>query len=109
MHYSSLPANTEVIYLQGHLNASNATELQERLAVAVASMQNRDLLVDMGLVESIDSAGLMALVSALKQAQSRNRKLLLSSVSPSVRIIFELTQLDRVFGIVDSAVALAAA
>ncbi len=55
----------------------------------------------MGQVESIDSAGLMVLVSALSMAQRLNKRLSLCSVSHSVRMIFELTQLDKVFEIFD--------
>lgn len=87
---------------QGHLNASNATEFQYELIKAISSPESSALLVDMRQVESLDSAGLMALVSALSKAQHLNKRFTLCSVSPSIRIIFELTQLDQVFEIFDS-------
>jgi anti-sigma B factor antagonist len=55
--------------------------------------------VDLEQVESLDSAGLMALVSGVKLAQRLGLSLSLSSVSPTLKIIFELTQLDKVFEI----------
>jgi anti-sigma B factor antagonist len=94
-----------VICLQGHLNAANAAHLHERLATAVISDTNASLLVDMGEVESLDSAGLMALVSALTLAQRLNKRFGLCAISPSIQIIFELTQLDRVFDIFENALA----
>jgi anti-sigma B factor antagonist len=41
----------------------------------------------------------MALVATLTLAQRMNKPFGLVGISPSVRIIFELTQLDRVFEI----------
>ena len=92
-----------IICLQGHLNAAGASDLQEQLTMAVLSDANAMLLVDMSGVESLDSAGLMALVSALTLAQTLNKRFSLCAVSPAIRIIFELTQLDRVFEIFESA------
>ncbi len=86
----------------GSLNSGNAITFQHQLNAAVLSEQHSSLLVDMGQVESIDSAGLMALVSALSMSQRLNKRFSLCSVSRSVKIIFELTQLDRVFEILDS-------
>jgi anti-sigma B factor antagonist len=104
----SLLARPELTVLQpkGHINASNAEQLQTQLLRAVASEDSKVLLVDMQQVESLDSAGLMALVSALSLAQRLNRRLSLCGVSRSIRIVFELTGLDRVFEIFDSRAAL---
>jgi anti-anti-sigma factor len=90
-----------IIQPSGHINAANAEEFQRQLTKAVASEQNA-VLIDMKQVESLDSAGLMALVSALSLAQTLNRSFSLCCVAPSIRIIFELTQLDRAFQIFES-------
>lgn len=92
-------SGTTVIQLDGHINAANAAELQQQLVEAVASQDLSSLMVDMSKVESLDSAGLMALVSALTLAQRLEKRFSLFGISPSVRIVFELTQLDRVFEI----------
>jgi anti-anti-sigma factor len=63
------------------------------------------LLVDMSQVESLDSAGLLALVSTLTLAQQIDKQFALCHVSASIRIIFELTQLDRVFEIFEDRLA----
>ncbi|MBK4728623.1 STAS domain-containing protein [Oxynema sp. CENA135] len=91
-----------VLELNGHLNAANAGELQSRLTKAVASSTHESVLVDMENVDSLDSAGLMALVSALTLAQKLNRRFSLCGVAPAIAIIFELTQLDRVFEIFEN-------
>jgi len=86
----------------GHLNAANAEAFNQQLQDIVTSKQSSAVLIDMELVESLDSAGLMVLVSGLTTAQQLNKRFALCSVSSSIRIIFELTQLDRVFEMVDS-------
>lgn len=93
----------------GLLNASNAIEFQRQVTTAVAQEGHTSVVLDMEQVESLDSAGLMALVSGLRLAQALNRRFSLCSVSPSIRIIFELTQLDGVFEIFESLTAFEAA
>jgi anti-sigma B factor antagonist len=104
-------ANSQITAIrpQGHLNAANASAFGHQLTAAVSSSRSTMVLVDMEQVESLDSAGLMALVSALSQAQQQNRRFSLCSLSPSIRIIFDLTQLDRVFEIFDHPAAFEAA
>jgi anti-sigma B factor antagonist len=87
---------------QGSLNASNALEFERDLTTALRHDGVQALLVNLKHVESLDSAGLMSLVSSLKLAQALNKRFCLCSISPAQRIIFELTQLDRVFEILDS-------
>jgi anti-anti-sigma factor len=101
MAIAIMDAQLTIIQPSGHVNASNTVELQRQLATAITSAQNA-VLVDMHRVESIDSAGLMALVSALSLAQSLKRRFSLCGIAPSIRIIFELTQLDGAFEIFES-------
>lgn len=89
----------------GALNAATAADFQRQFHSAILSEQNSSLLIDMSQVESLDSAGLMALVSTLNLAQANGKRLSLCAVSISIRIVFELTQLDRVFEIFESLTA----
>lgn len=98
-----------VIRPQSCINAIKALEFEKDLSTALAKDGVSILLVDLENVESIDCAGLMALVSALKLAQKLGRRFSLCSVSPSLRMIFELTQLDRVFEIFEGKAAFEAA
>jgi anti-sigma B factor antagonist len=88
-----------VIHPQGVVNAANALEFERDMTTALVQDGCSMLLVNLEQVESMDSAGLMALVSVLKLAQDMRRGFSLCCVSPSLRIILELTQLDRVFKI----------
>ncbi|MDJ0578873.1 STAS domain-containing protein [Crocosphaera sp.] len=86
----------------GYLTAANVDSFQQELTNFVTQNSYREFLVDMRQVEFIDSAGLMAIVSAFRLAQRLNKKLSVCCLSPSVRIIFELTQLDRALEIYES-------
>ena len=97
-----------VIRPQGYLNATNALEFERDMTTALAQNGISILVVDLAAVESLDSAGLMALLSIHKLALSLGRGFQLSAVAPSIRIIFELTQLDKVFEILDGEVELTA-
>ena len=90
---------------KGYVNAANAGGFQRQLTTAVAAPDVSILLLDMEQVEYIDSAGLMTLVSALNLAGSLGRRFSICSVSPAVRMIFELTQLDRVFEVFENKAA----
>jgi anti-sigma B factor antagonist len=89
----------KVVQLQGNIGAENAAALRQQLAETVSAQEYSSLMVDMSQVGAMDSAGLMALVATLTLAQGLNKPFGLFGISPSVRIIFELTQLDRVFEI----------
>ncbi|MUH01185.1 STAS domain-containing protein [Scytonema sp. UIC 10036] len=90
-----------VIRPQGSISGSKALELDLDLRTAIANDDVSVLLLDLQYVESLDCSGLMALVSAQKLAQAENKRFSLCCVSASLRIIFELTQLDTVFEIFD--------
>ncbi len=85
-----------------HLNAATAGEFGRQVTTAIAAPGIVAVLVDLGEVKFIDSAGLMALVSGLKQAKKMQRRFSICSVSPGARMVLELSQLDRVFEIFEN-------
>jgi anti-sigma B factor antagonist len=93
----------------GYVSVANAQELQQQLSHVVNSEEHSILVVDMKQVEFLDSAGLMVLVNGFRMAQELGRRLIICSIAPSVRIIFELTQLDKVFEIFDTRASVEAA
>ncbi|MDP8933004.1 MAG: STAS domain-containing protein [Cyanobacteriota bacterium] len=85
-----------------HLNAATAGEFGRQLMTAIATPGVVAVLVDFSEVTFIDSAGLMTLVSGLKQAKKMGRRFSICSVSPGIRMILELSQLDRAFEICEN-------
>jgi anti-anti-sigma factor len=60
------------------------------------------VLVDFQDVTFMNSSGLGALVSTLRVVRSAGAELFLCSLSEQVRMIFELTKMDRVFKMFNS-------
>ncbi|MEG4167362.1 MULTISPECIES: STAS domain-containing protein [unclassified Microcoleus] len=85
-----------------YLNAATCEEFDVQLMTAIAAPGVVAVVVDLAEVKFIDSAGLMALVSGLKQAKKMGRRFSLCSVSPGIKMILELSQLDRVFEIFEN-------
>jgi len=85
-----------------HLNAATSGEFGRQLTTAISAPGVAGVLVDFAEVTFIDSAGLMALVSGLKQAKKMGRGFSICSVSPGIRMVLELSQVDRVFKIFEN-------
>lgn len=62
-----------------------------------ASRLNRGpLVLDLSLVQEIDSSGMAALLALVKSARRNGADLTLRGVSPALSQLFEMTGLDRV-------------
>ena len=85
-----------------HLNAATSGEFGRQLMTAISAPGVVAVVVDFAEVTFMDSAGLMALVSGLKQAKKMGRSFSICSVSPGIRMILELSKLDRVFKIFEN-------
>ncbi len=98
---TTLNPSMTVICPSGILNAESAASFEQQLISAMQSNHGGELVVDMSNVESLDNAGLVSFMSALDNAKQTSTRLRICSAPPSVRIVFELTQLDRIFTMVD--------
>jgi len=91
----------KVIKLSGNLNATSAQEFRQNITDVLVSGA-KIVLVDFKDVTFMDSSGLGALVLAFKTLRSADTKLVLCSINEQVRILFELTNMDKVFEIFPS-------
>ncbi|WP_293127144.1 STAS domain-containing protein [Microcoleus sp. bin38.metabat.b11b12b14.051] len=91
------------IVIQPHncLDSQAGTLLQQQLAEILPDRYQL-WVIDMGDVDFIDSSGLCALVGGLNAARHRGCRLVICNLSVTVRLIFEITQLDQLFEIFDS-------
>ena len=90
-----------VLQPQGHLDLEGGKALEQQLACLVPQRQAL-WVIDLKQVDFMNSAGLISLVTGLKAARKSGCRLLLCNLQTSVRLIFELTQLDSVFEIFES-------
>jgi anti-sigma B factor antagonist len=87
-----------VLEISGEIDVYTAPKLRERLIELVNSGQ-RNVVVDLGRVEFLDSTGLGVLVGAHRRLKARDGSLNL--VCPHERLlkVFRITGLDTVFDI----------
>ena len=86
----------KVVQPSGILDGITVNSLRREISDIVEGGANI-VLVDFQDVTFMNSSGLGALVSTLKVVRSAGAELFLCSLSDQVKIIFELTKMDRVF------------
>jgi anti-anti-sigma factor len=87
-----------VVQPSGVLDSTQATQLQNHVDDVVNAGANV-VLVDLQAVTFMDSSGLAALVVAFKTVRSAGGDLCVCSLNQQVRMLFELTSMDRIFQI----------
>ncbi|MEH2147495.1 STAS domain-containing protein [Nostoc sp.] len=88
--------SVKVLELSGILDGIRGNDLRREVSGILANEANI-LLLDMKEVKFIDSSGLGALVSAMQMVRAANGKMFVCSISDQVRMLFELTKMDRIF------------
>ncbi len=82
----------------GSLDATKSQAFREEITEIVED-GTQLVLIDLKNVTFMDSSGLGALVLAFKTLRAANSKLVLCSINEQIRILFELTGMDKVFEI----------
>jgi anti-sigma B factor antagonist len=80
----------------GRLDVAGAPALKDAISEALKNGQPR-VVLDMEGVSFVDSTGLGSVIAALKQIRSSQGDLRLAAPNQQVRVVLELTTLDRVF------------
>jgi len=78
----------------GDLDMASAQELGARLTEAARERPEGLLIVDLGGLEFMDSAGLRVLLSAARSSTNGGSRLRLRGARPSVRRVFEVSGTD---------------
>jgi anti-sigma B factor antagonist len=85
-----------VVAPTGRLDVAGAPALKDAISEAVKNGQPR-VVLDMEGISFVDSTGLGSVIAALKQIRSSQGDLRLAAPNQQVRVVLELTTLDRVF------------
>ena len=91
-----------VIEVEGQLIVGNRQEFKQKILDALEAGE-RKFLVDFTQTGYIDSSGLGVLVSLSKKIRDEGGELRLAGLNEDLRTLFELTKLDTLFSISDSA------
>jgi anti-sigma B factor antagonist len=96
----TMNSSVHVIEPSGILDSTKGEEFRQQVDSALATGADI-LLIDLKDVTFVDSSGLGALVSVLKKVRSVDRQMHVCSINAQIRMLFELTSMDRIFSIFD--------
>ena len=85
-----------VVAPTGRLDVAGAPALKEAISELPRNGPAK-VVIDMEGVSFVDSTGLGSVIAALKQIRSSQGELRLAAPNQQVRVVLELTTLDRVF------------
>jgi anti-anti-sigma factor len=86
----------KILQPTGILDGANATELRNQVMDLVRTGTTL-VLIDLQEITFMNSSGIGALVATLKAVRGAGAQLFVCSLSDQVRVIFELTKMDRIF------------
>lgn len=86
----------EVIQPKGILDSVNTNNLRRDILDKING-EVKVILLDLQNITFMNSSGLGALVATLKAVKAEGGELALCSLSDQVRIIFELSKMERIF------------
>jgi anti-sigma B factor antagonist len=90
--------NVKVLTLTGRFDALTSPQIQTWMEEAVNS-KPAYIVVNVGAVNFVDSTALSTLVTGMKRARQADGDVRLCKLQQPVRMIFELTRLDKAFEI----------
>ncbi|PIR20056.1 MAG: anti-anti-sigma factor [Deltaproteobacteria bacterium CG11_big_fil_rev_8_21_14_0_20_47_16] len=92
--------NGEIVVLKckGSLDAESVASFKKSTQKMVDE-GSRYFVIDATALNFVDSMGLGAIISLMRRVQADRGEIKLASLSPDIRMIFELTRLHRVFDI----------
>lgn len=93
-----MSSTVKILEPSGNLNATKGNELRREIS-DILSAGGEVILIDLKNVTFIDSSGLGALVAAMQSVRKANAKLFICSINDQVRMVFELTRIDRILNV----------
>lgn len=95
----ALEGGVVVVTPVGDVDMSRSPDLRHVIQSQFERSGLRRLVIDLDEVGYMDSSGLATLVEAMRTAKKNAVELVLASLSPRVRSLFEIAKLDTVFEI----------
>lgn len=91
-----------VVYLEGRLDVTVATEVEEQLMKLIDDDAEKHIVLNLEQVEYMSSSGFRACIAILRKLKQREGSLRLSNIRPSVKRIFDVIELTSLFDIYDT-------
>jgi anti-sigma B factor antagonist len=87
-----------VIKMSGEIDYTVTPKIREGLINYIEKTQGA-LVLDLSQLNYLDSSGLAVFIEARRHLADKGRILQIVAVTPEVKKIFQLTQVDKLFGI----------
>lgn len=81
---------------KGELDIYSTPEVLEDMTQVIED-HDMDLLLDMSELEYLDSSGLGALISVLKELKEKNKVFYIKGINPRIRNLFKITKIEDMF------------
>ena len=91
-----------VLSVTGRVDLSNADEFKDKLSAALGNASG-GLIVDMGGVDYISSAGLRSLMIVFKASKAAGKQFAITALQPLLMEIFTISRFHLVFPLFDTA------
>jgi anti-sigma B factor antagonist len=88
--------------IKGDIDINSSPEIRDSFEKVLKNKAMK-VLVNLNGVSYVDSSGLATLVEMLKKTRSYGGKLRISNLEPKVKSLFEITKLEKLFEIFETA------
>jgi len=102
METRTVESKPPIIELEGEVDVYTAPQLKQQM-INLLESGARELVVDLTKVDYLDSTALGVLIGGLKRMRERDGNMVLVCPSPRIRRVFEITGLDKIFDIFNTA------
>jgi anti-sigma B factor antagonist len=90
--------NAVILSLSGRFDSSESA----RMTAWVEDQTAANIIINLAEVNFVDSSALAVMVKAMKRCRSQKGDLILCQMQQMVRVIFELTRLDKAISIYET-------
>lgn len=97
----TIEGNAAVVAVAGSVDALTATEVTKYLE-GLVTQGHTNLVVDLGLVEYVSSAGLRTLLATLKSVRAVKGDLRLADVKPNVKKVLTMSGFTSIMQVFDT-------
>lgn len=91
-----------ILDLSGDIDLAHSPAMRKALLGEIKEKRTRKVFLNLKNVRYIDSSGIASLVEGLKASRDQGSRMILYSLSPSVREVMELSRLQKIFEIYDN-------
>jgi len=102
METRSVESKPPIIEFEVEVDVYTAPQLKQQM-ISLLESGARELVVDLTKVDYLDSTALGVLIGGLKRMRERDGNMVLVCPSPRIRRVFEITGLDKIFDIFNTA------